>query len=58
MGFHWQTENDRRKEVRDEEFARRAIANLHRTMAHILREQLNRDRLRPGKRRLIIKEAA
>lgn len=50
MTFPWQTEKMRRKFEKDEDFARRAIFAHQSTMADILREQANRDRLRPTKR--------
>lgn len=50
MSFPWRTEKMRRKQERDEEFAARAIAGYHRTMADILRDQANVDRLRPAPR--------
>lgn len=53
MSFPWQTEKALRKQERDEDYARRAIAGYHRTMADILRDQLDRDRLWPATRKAV-----
>jgi len=52
MSFPWQTEKARRKQKKDEEFAIKAIANYHRTMTDILREQSERPiGIRPARNR-------
>lgn len=47
MSFYWQTEKQRNKQIKDEEFALKAIAGFHKTMADILREQMDMRRLEP-----------
>lgn len=50
MSFPWTTEAQRRKRADDEDFARRAVAELQITMAEILRRQSQVNVLRPAPR--------